>query len=310
MHRIDGPGATVDNRFTDGDPVGGIQATVVTDDWANDVQEELMSLLTAAGISPVKGTQNQVLSALRALSTGVIGTLRNVKMALPAAAASATFTADQIVVGTSLGGSTYRLNNFNKTLNLASSGAGGMDVGAAPVSGFVSIYAIYNPTTQTSALLACNQTTSNGQVYTGANMPAGYTASALVSAWGTTAAGLLAAGLQINRKINVALALINSSSVNQANTSISIAAVVPIAAKEISGILQVGSSAASNCTISLSGTAGNVGYQSLGASVGAGLVVQGAYSGISIGTAQTIFFTANAAAGALSSSAYATSYSI
>jgi len=67
MHRIDGPGATVDNKFTDGDPLSGIQATVVTDDWANDVQEELMSLLSAASIAPVKGTQNQVLAAVRAI---------------------------------------------------------------------------------------------------------------------------------------------------------------------------------------------------------------------------------------------------
>lgn len=67
MHRIDGPGATVDNRFTDGDPVGGVQATMVTDDWANDVQEELMSILAAGGVEPVKGTQDQVLKAIRRL---------------------------------------------------------------------------------------------------------------------------------------------------------------------------------------------------------------------------------------------------
>ncbi len=64
MHRIDGPGATADNRFTDGDPVGGVQATMVTDDWANDVQEEIISVLTAAGVTPVKGTQDQVLQAI------------------------------------------------------------------------------------------------------------------------------------------------------------------------------------------------------------------------------------------------------
>lgn len=67
MHRIDGPGATSDNRFTDGDPVSGVQATVVTDDWANDIQEELMSILAAASVSPVKGTQNQVLRAITEL---------------------------------------------------------------------------------------------------------------------------------------------------------------------------------------------------------------------------------------------------
>ena len=68
MHRIDGPGATVDNKFTDGDPVGGVQATVVTDDFLNDVQEELISVLAAAGLTPVKGTQDQVLQAIYKLA--------------------------------------------------------------------------------------------------------------------------------------------------------------------------------------------------------------------------------------------------
>lgn len=86
MHRIDGPGATVDNRFTDGDPVGGVQATMVTDDWANDVQEELMSILTAGGIAPVKGTQDQVLKAIRKLQEGKITSF----------AATATLTASDL----------------------------------------------------------------------------------------------------------------------------------------------------------------------------------------------------------------------
>lgn len=68
MHRIDGPGATVDNLFTEGDPVGAVPATEVTDDWLNDVQEELISILAAASITPVKGTQNQVLAAIQAIS--------------------------------------------------------------------------------------------------------------------------------------------------------------------------------------------------------------------------------------------------
>ncbi len=66
MHRIDGPGATVDNRFTEGNPATAVPATTVTDDWLNDMQEELITLLTAASITPVKGTQNQILAALRA----------------------------------------------------------------------------------------------------------------------------------------------------------------------------------------------------------------------------------------------------
>lgn len=72
MHRIDGPGATANNRFTDGDPVSGVPATMVTDDWANDIQEELMSILAARGITPVKGTTNQVLTAINGLISASI----------------------------------------------------------------------------------------------------------------------------------------------------------------------------------------------------------------------------------------------
>jgi len=71
MHRIDGPGATVDNKFTDGDPVGGVQATVVTDDWLNAVQEEIISVLADQSIAPVKGTQNQLLTAIKGIVSSI-----------------------------------------------------------------------------------------------------------------------------------------------------------------------------------------------------------------------------------------------
>lgn len=67
MHRIDGPGATGGNLFTEGNPALGIPATVVTDDWANDVQEELCNLVEDQGITLVKGTQDQVLTAIKSL---------------------------------------------------------------------------------------------------------------------------------------------------------------------------------------------------------------------------------------------------
>lgn len=73
MHRIDGPGATVDNKFTEGDPVGGVQATVVTNAWLNDVQEEIISVLSMAGVTPVKGTQDQLALAISKIIQGQIG---------------------------------------------------------------------------------------------------------------------------------------------------------------------------------------------------------------------------------------------
>jgi hypothetical protein len=64
MHRIDGPSATPDRKFTGGSPAGGVPATVVSDAWLNDIQEELMSVLEAAGVAPEKGVQDQLLSSL------------------------------------------------------------------------------------------------------------------------------------------------------------------------------------------------------------------------------------------------------
>jgi len=70
MHRIDGPGATVDNKFTDGDPVGGVQATMVTDDWLNDVQENIMAVLVTAGVAPTKGRAADLLDSIKVLARG------------------------------------------------------------------------------------------------------------------------------------------------------------------------------------------------------------------------------------------------
>lgn len=71
MHRIDGPGATVDNKFTEGDPVGGVQATVVTDDWLTAVQEEICSVITDPAVVPAiplnKAANNQLITALKRL---------------------------------------------------------------------------------------------------------------------------------------------------------------------------------------------------------------------------------------------------
>lgn len=67
MKRIAGPGATPDNLFTEGDPSLGIDATTVTANWLNGVQEELIHILEEAGINPDGATLTQVLGALRTL---------------------------------------------------------------------------------------------------------------------------------------------------------------------------------------------------------------------------------------------------
>lgn len=68
MFPINGPGATVDNKFTEGDLIAGVPATVVTANFMNDVQAELLNILTAAGITPAQATPTQVLAAMQVLA--------------------------------------------------------------------------------------------------------------------------------------------------------------------------------------------------------------------------------------------------
>src|SRR3990167_1174001 len=50
MFRIDSEGATIDNRFTEGDPGLSIPATVVSDKFLNHVQEEIIKPIEEMGL--------------------------------------------------------------------------------------------------------------------------------------------------------------------------------------------------------------------------------------------------------------------
>lgn len=67
MHRIDSAGATVGSMWTEGNPSTGVPATEISADWMNAVQEEIVSVLSAASISPVKVNNGQLLAAIIAL---------------------------------------------------------------------------------------------------------------------------------------------------------------------------------------------------------------------------------------------------
>lgn len=177
------------------------------------------------------GTTAQLLAVsnlgLGAGLTGIIGQSRNAKMSVPSASSTATFTADEIVVGQALGAVQFRLGSFNKAINLGTTGAGGMDIGAVPANGFVAMYSIYNPSTGVSALLGVNATSSVApEIYGGTNMPAGYTASALVSVWGTTESRFRI-GFQSNRYISIPT--VGIYSVNAGTTTQTQLSVAPIA---------------------------------------------------------------------------------
>ena len=64
MHRTDAPNHAA-NLFVDQDPVGGTPGTVVDDDWLNAVQEEIVYVIEQAGIVLAKGTNTQLLAAIK-----------------------------------------------------------------------------------------------------------------------------------------------------------------------------------------------------------------------------------------------------
>lgn len=94
MYRIDAPGATEDNRFTDGNPATGTPATVVEAAWLNAVQEEIIAVLVEAGITPSKLSTTQLRDAIIAIATGGGSTI--VASAVPIADAGSYFAGSEV----------------------------------------------------------------------------------------------------------------------------------------------------------------------------------------------------------------------
>ncbi|MCQ2994358.1 hypothetical protein NLO95_09545 [Pseudomonas syringae] len=244
----------VNGKFVDENPPTGQIGSLIPAAWGNAVTQEILNVIQDAGTAPNENDNTQLQSAMRKVGAGVVGQVRNLKMQLTAASASATLSADEIIVETALGGLRYCVPRFNNTINLATVGVGGMDTGLAPANSFVGLYAIYNPTTKVSALLAVTASGVNlSSVYSGVNMPAGFTASALVSVWPTNSGSLFSLGYQTDRTIAIAhVTVFNSSSgTGGSQVSLNISSAVPLNAKFINGYISVSSTTLGDITLGL-----------------------------------------------------------
>lgn len=292
MHRIDGPGATSGGLFTEGSPAGGVPATVVTDDWMNDVQENLIALLTAAGITPTKGRAADVMDSIRTLTGSIVGSVRKLSANCATASASLQFIADEVILESALGGQSYKIAAFNKILNLASVGLNGMDAGTAPASGWVAVYAIYNPTTKVYGLLASNATSAKqSEVYSGSNMPAGFTASCLLSVVPTNASSQFDLMTVRDREVHVLSTYIYTT--QSIVTRLAITAMnVPLNAVMVSGTIEASCTAASRVgTLVSDGDVGLAGLKSVIADVTAGGNAVAPYQDVAVGPSKTIALT-------------------
>lgn len=192
--------------------INSLGAKAVTQLGASSMQPG--SIQSGAIVTVVyDGTQFQALG----INTGasIVGIARSPRVIQAAASQTMNFTADEVVVETAFGGVRYCIANINLNVNMATTGAGGMDTGAAPANSGVCIYLIYNPTTGTSALLARNGPTLQSNIYAGANMPAGYTASALVAVWTTNGSAQFVPGYMRDRTVVMNESVVLSSTTVQ-----------------------------------------------------------------------------------------------
>ncbi|WP_310630833.1 hypothetical protein [Paraburkholderia sp.] len=297
--------AGTEGYFTEGNPATGTPATKVRGSWLNMIQEELRAIVAAAGLTPSKTTYNQVNTALQKMYSPVVGTARNLVSNLAAASATKSVTADEIVVGTALGGQKYLLPSFSATGNLTTTGVNGMDTGSAPVSGFVAEYAIYNPTTGAKGLLYQNATSAAApNVYSGAYMPSGYTASALASVWPTNSSGQFIAAYQTDRSIYFALTSVLTITALQASfTSFSLSSTVPKNARGVTGNGAVtNSTTASNNAFAIAGSAAGIGQKTFGANISTVGGFGGALDRVPMATPQTLYYNMTGTGGTFTAS--------
>lgn len=241
----------------------------------------------------------------------VAGSVRNLKMSITAASASGTLTADEIIVKTALGSYAKVLSSFSKTINLATTGAGGMDTGAAPVSGYVALYAIYNPATATSSILAFNSTSSTApEVYGGANMPSGYTASALLAVVPTNASSQFKVCIVRDRSVFVIPAVLFTNNSTVTNQVVSISGVVPQNARNISGQFFMSSTITSAMNLVIQPDTTTIAQLAQSIVVGASAGMITTYALLPLITAQQFVVTTSSSAGAPTFTVYCTGYSI
>lgn len=301
---------------------GALDGSYIEQDWANDWDGYFGSLLGAAGLTPNGNVDavgaSQYFSALGALLdrvSGVVGTNRKLHMSIGVASASATITADELVLKSALGGGARILNAFSQSINLATTGIGGMLTGSAPVSGYVAIYGAVKDD-GTRGVFAVNAT-SAAVPEVAAAAPAGYTMTALLAVVATDGSGLMKPVEVAGRFHWISPIQIYSSAVQQATLTLRDASLaLPFNAKTADISTIMASSAASvTMTSTIAGSsaaAGGLGQKvnsiTNGASGGSGL--QSQFPNIPIITAQTIYYSVTIASGTLTFSISISGYSI
>jgi hypothetical protein len=130
------------------------------------------------------------------------------------------------------------------------------------------------------------------EVYSGAYMPAGYTASALVSVWQTDTNRLMVTGVQHQRLISIPRVQVLSNGASLTWTPVSLASIVPKNAKTVGGYVHYISSAenAAGGYLGLASDAVGTGLKTVGIGGMLGLGTLSSFSDLVMTTPQTIHY--------------------
>lgn len=141
MHRIDHATADVTTpgkpKFTEGNPGTGKPATVVTDDWLNDVQENIMDVIEDSGVVPTKGDAENLKDAISAMIAAavaeqILGGLADVTITDPVSGHSLIHDGTGWVNGTPTAAQNDKLLLLNSLLDTIRSGSAARLINAYP----------------------------------------------------------------------------------------------------------------------------------------------------------------------------------
>lgn len=198
---------------------------------------------------------------------GLVGIFLNVKLIVGTQGATQTITADEVTVGASITGLAYKLATLSQSINLGTTGVGGVDTGTVGANTFISIYACYNPTTRVQGAFVCLASSSNGPTYSGSSAPSGYTATGLIGIYPTgTSAGTFAVGGILSRNVYFPpIQVLSTTTMQAAYTSLSISAAVPPGAKAWSGDLTANNNGGNTTQLMVAADASGSGRQTTAA---------------------------------------------
>ncbi|MBB2981737.1 hypothetical protein [Paraburkholderia tropica] len=231
----------------------------------------------------------------------VAGTARNLNALLTAQGASATWTADELLIKSALGGLAYQVGGFNKTVSLGGAGIGGV-VGTVPAAnGFAAIYAAIG--SSGVGIFATDATSAKAPEVYGGTLPVGYAyGSQLISIAPISAiAGQFAAFVQTNRRVGWAGGnIVAGSSFTGSNAVTPSTAYIPPNARFVTGYTQLANSSASSAssisvTIQDSVISGAGGWPNAQSVPASSSIAEG--FSVAVSTSQSIYRTVTASGG-------------